>query len=442
MANSTETTAQQDPSYGGATTADLLKQIQLQAGSNTELRNALLWGAYGESTDHPTAQGSGGGGAFGFTPLPGETWDEMLARYGLTPTSIYEAGPDVTAAINSLYSGGVAGQGAGGPVPSNLSGLAQAEWIAISSEKPEYDIAELQQIASSGEPLTASGNSYYGYTYGANTDPTIGEMVAQQIQAMGGGEVGSGTGTGTGDTSLTGTTGTTGTQSFSPAGNVIGQIAQQIDAFLNPTDSLLGGPVGSIIGDITGLNSAWQAIIQLVDRGITIVGGIGLIILGGYIASRPGKASGTGALRQGVRSYTRGTATGLAQATAYERRLQLRNQYASQRPQRAQRPLRWASRAGETGTYGTPGAGGENVPFSPADIPGGGPGAKTPASAVLGLPRGAGKPARRGGGTPARQRPRVTVTLRRMGTALPAGEAGEARVIETTARQIGRRKAE
>lgn len=429
--NPAANTPQNDPSYSGQSTQDLLRQIQLQAGSNTDLRNALLWGAYGESTDHPTAQGSGGGGAFGFTPLPGESWESMLSRYGLNDQTIYEAGPDVTAAIQSLYAGGVSGQGAGGPVPTNLGTIALAEWEAISSEKPWGDIAEMQQIASSGQPLTAPGNSYFGYTYGKSTDPSIAATVQAQINQMGGGLVaGSGGGTDLTSTS-TGSGSTSGNQSFSPAGNVVGRIAQEIDAFENPTSALPGGLLSGVIGDITGLSAIWQAGIQLADRALTVLGGIGLLILGGYIASRPGKDSGTGALRQGTRSFVRGTATGMAQTSAYEDRLRLRNQYRDRTPE--PKPLRWASRAGETPSYSTAGSGGENAPFSPGDIPGGGGGATSPASGVLGLPRAAGRPARRGSGTPARQRPSVSVTLRKMGTALPAGEAGEARVIETTA---------
>jgi hypothetical protein len=239
-------------------------------------------------------------------------------------------------------------------------------------------------------------------------------VVQSQINQMGGGLV-----TATGDsTSLTSssTGSTTGNQSFSPAGNVIGKIAQQIDAFENPKDSLPGGVVSSILGDITGLSAVWQAGIQLADRALTIVGGIALVILGAHIASRPGKESGTGAIRQGTRSFVRGTATGMAQSSAYENRLRLREQYRYRKPDKEPAPLRWASRAGETPSYGAAGGG-----------------ATTPASGVLGLPRATGRPARTGSGTPARRGSNVRVTIRRMATALPAGEAGEARVIETTA---------
>lgn len=439
--NPAANTPQNDPSYTGQTSADLLKQITLQSGSDIQLRNALLWGAWGESTDHPTSQGSGGGGAFGFTPLRGESWDSMLARYGLTSTSIYQAGPDVTAAIQSLYAGGVSGQGAGGAVPTNLSDLALAEWEAISSEKPWGDTAELNQIAQSGQPLSNPGNQFEGiYTYGESTDPNIGNVVASQITKLNAGQIPTTSPDLSGDTLTSSTsTGGSGTSSdtFSPAGNVIGKIAQEIDAFLNPTSALPGGVVAGAIGDITGLSAIWQAGIQLVDRGITILGGIGLILLGAHIASQPGKDSGTGALRQGARSFVRGTATGMAQSAAYENRLQLREQYRYRKPAKVPDALRWSSRAGEQPDYTTAGDGGENDPFGPGDIPGGSGGTTTPASDILrGLPRAAGRPARTGSGTPARRRSNVRVSIRTMGTALPAGEATALpRVIETTARR-------
>lgn len=150
--------------YYGSTPQDLAYQIASQAGSDTELATALAFGAESESGFDPTSSGSGGVGAFGFTPP---------SAWGLTWGSAQQAGPSV-AAILPAYQASIAGTGTPGyreyqatgayGVPSNLTGAAQAEFVTIAAEGPEYDISELTQIAQTGRVAQ--------YGAAAREDPT------------------------------------------------------------------------------------------------------------------------------------------------------------------------------------------------------------------------------------------------------------------------------
>jgi hypothetical protein len=171
-------------SYYGSDTASLIDQIVAQSGGDTTLEAALLWGAQGESGQIGTAGTPSAGGFFGFTPP---------SAYGLSWAQAQEAGPAV-AAILPHY------QEAETQAPNTLSGLALAEWIAIGGESPAFDSQEQAQIAQTGMPLTSDpyhwpGGDYGGtyvaannFTYGENTDPTIGSVVSKEAAQIGAGQ--------------------------------------------------------------------------------------------------------------------------------------------------------------------------------------------------------------------------------------------------------------
>lgn len=132
--------------------AQLVSAILAEAPSQ-EIASALLVGSYGESGQDPNSSGSGGGGAFGFTSSnyagdatapPAQQVQDILPSY-------------IDAAAN---------------VPSNLTGAAQAEWIALNAERPvDYNYnssgqypyyspygGESQQIAATNAPTQYGGN--------------------------------------------------------------------------------------------------------------------------------------------------------------------------------------------------------------------------------------------------------------------------------------------
>jgi hypothetical protein len=111
---------------------------------NKELQRALLVGSYGESGWDPFDSGSGGGGAFGFTP----------PSY---PASLETAPPsEQVAAILPAY------QSAQTQCPSSITNpAARAQWIAIAGERPEFDTAEMATIERTNAPTTYGANSSY-----------------------------------------------------------------------------------------------------------------------------------------------------------------------------------------------------------------------------------------------------------------------------------------
>jgi hypothetical protein len=179
-----------DTSYYGSSQQDIIQQIVDQSGGDVNLEEALLWGAQGESGTGSNMGSPSAGGIFGFTPP---------SAFGLSYEQAQQAGPAVAAILPSY-------QQAETGVPSDLQGLARAEYIAIGGEKPAFDTAEQAQIAATGQPLTADpymwgggdyGGSYVSanaFTYGENTDPSIGQVVQQEL----GGFIPSGGGTGAG----------------------------------------------------------------------------------------------------------------------------------------------------------------------------------------------------------------------------------------------------
>lgn len=106
---------------------------------------ALLVGSYGESGWNPEATSPGAYGAFQFTP-PGS--------YG--PGSVVGASPAAqVAAILPSYVEWAA------RVPAHLTGAAQAEWVALGAERPEYYDRDQATIEQTGTPTTYGANFSY-----------------------------------------------------------------------------------------------------------------------------------------------------------------------------------------------------------------------------------------------------------------------------------------
>lgn len=148
-------------------TDHLLSAIQTQA-PNLPTEQAMLVGSYGESGWDPYAQGSGGGGAFGFTP----------PNY---PASLETAPPSKqVAAILPAYTQ------AQQAVPGTLTNpAAAAEYQALAAERPAGYTAELQQISATNAPTQYGANtSYWVQNWseinkissgsGANSTPNVG----------------------------------------------------------------------------------------------------------------------------------------------------------------------------------------------------------------------------------------------------------------------------
>lgn len=117
----------------------------LSSTNNRQLQQALLVGSYGESGWDPYASGSGGGGAFGFTPPSYPAWLET-------------APPDVQ--VNAILPAYKIAQS---QLPSSITNpAAQAEWIAIAAERPEYDTLRMSMIVLLNYPTIYGANySYY-----------------------------------------------------------------------------------------------------------------------------------------------------------------------------------------------------------------------------------------------------------------------------------------
>lgn len=218
------------PSAGAAPTdtedqAGLVSQILAQAPSQT-IASALLVGSSGESNQNPLSAspgaldssgqytGVGGYGAFGFTSS--EYTSPGGAHYvppGAPPSA------QVAAILPSYLS-------AASQVPPNLTGAAQAEWIAIDAEAPLGESTELAAISSSGGTTT----------YGANTSFNAqgAYLQAQQEESLGGlpgGYTGSGSsGSGTSSSASTGSGG-----AGAPASNSsLYKALQSVNGWLNP----------------------------------------------------------------------------------------------------------------------------------------------------------------------------------------------------------------
>lgn len=151
----------------GYSKKDLISSI-LSSTSNRNLQEALLVGGMGESNLNPLSTSPGystnpimgvsGGGPFGFTP--------PFSKVVFNPkSSVAEELPQYKAALTGTGGAGATEFQATGKygVPTNLTGAAKAEFIAIAAERPEYDTSELKQIAATNKTTT----------YGANTSYTV-----------------------------------------------------------------------------------------------------------------------------------------------------------------------------------------------------------------------------------------------------------------------------
>jgi hypothetical protein len=142
---------------------------------DTRVQEALLFGAFGESTwvNAPGPPPNRWGGYFGFTP------PNYSSTLWTAPAT------EQVAAIGPSYLDAIAGTGTPGwresqagftpGVPPNIGGAALAEYLTIAAEGPEYDYAEMQSIVGSNQPASQ---------YGANTGvtPSVAVSAYNQIQ--------------------------------------------------------------------------------------------------------------------------------------------------------------------------------------------------------------------------------------------------------------------
>jgi hypothetical protein len=139
-----------------ADTQDLMNAILAQAGT-AQTAAALLVGSYGESGWDPFASGSGGGGAFGFTPPSYPAWLETAAP----ATQV--------AAILPAYLANLP------LIPASITNpAARAEWQAIASERPLNDTTDMAEIEATNAPTTYGAN----FSYSVQNWDLIAEIVA------------------------------------------------------------------------------------------------------------------------------------------------------------------------------------------------------------------------------------------------------------------------
>ena len=124
----------------------LVAQI-LRQSPDRDVALALLMGAMGEGTLNPKSSGTGGGGAFGFTPP-------------YYPAALETAVPSQqVAAIMPKYIA------AAQKLPRNVTGSARAEWIALNAERPaDVDNASVAYMQARGQ-----------YPYQSPVKPGMGE---------------------------------------------------------------------------------------------------------------------------------------------------------------------------------------------------------------------------------------------------------------------------
>lgn len=123
---------------------ELLAAIAAQA-PNRVVHAALLVGSYGESNWDPQAVSPGAYGAFQFTP-PGS--------YG--PGS--EVGVSPAAQVQAIRAEYVE---VASRVPPHLTGPAQAEWVALGAERPEFYEEDQATIERTNEPTSYGANDWY-----------------------------------------------------------------------------------------------------------------------------------------------------------------------------------------------------------------------------------------------------------------------------------------
>jgi hypothetical protein len=155
-----------------ANTSALQKAIA-QLAPNQTIQQALLVGSYGESAWDPNAAGSGGYGAFGFTsPEYTDPSSPTFVPPGATPSQ-------QVAAILPAYTAAAA------QVPSNLTGPAQAEWIALGAERPLNYQAQQQQIAATNRPTTYGANTSYSVQNWGQISGVVASQPAQNTSSSG-----------------------------------------------------------------------------------------------------------------------------------------------------------------------------------------------------------------------------------------------------------------
>ena len=169
-------------------------QAIMSATQDPRLQAALLVGATGESNLNPMSSGSGGGGAFGFTP----------PNY---PASLETASPqEQVAAIIGSYEQSLA------KLPASVTDpAAQAEWIALGAERPgSKDVPGSQYW----ERQAVIEKTNAPTMYGANTSYTVQNW--NDINQYMGGKLGASVATQNASAGAGGTTTTSGASNTTP----------------------------------------------------------------------------------------------------------------------------------------------------------------------------------------------------------------------------------
>jgi hypothetical protein len=143
--------------------ADLVAAIK-GATSDTQLQEALLFGAYGESGWNPNSGGPSAGGYWGFTEPyydAATLWDAPAAQQ--------------VAAILPSY------QQAENTAPAGLTGAAAMEYIVLGAEKPAFSTPATIRAY----PTTVSGGTEYqlGYAYTPGVSIPPGGISQQEVIA-------------------------------------------------------------------------------------------------------------------------------------------------------------------------------------------------------------------------------------------------------------------
>ena len=144
--------------------SDLLSAIQ-NATSDTTLQEALLFGAYGESGWAPNSGTPAAGGYWGFT-----------APYYDSATLWDAPASQQVAAILPSY------QNQEQNIPSNLSGAAAAEYLALGAEAPAFSTP----ATIKAYPTTVQGGTEYqlGYSYTPGVPIPPGGISEQEVIAQ------------------------------------------------------------------------------------------------------------------------------------------------------------------------------------------------------------------------------------------------------------------
>ena len=207
----------------------LATAVQAEAPGNTELQQALLFGAYGESGWGANMGSPSAGGYYGFTPP---------SAFGIT----FAQAQDPTTATAAILPSYQRVQAAG--VPSSITNPeARAEWIALNAEQPagvDPSNPSVQTGTSAQEQAQIQSSNQPTY-YGQNTSFTGQSDVWAAIVGATGGKGSSSTPTQTPSKSQTSTSSSSATfAGIKLPGGLTGTIVGYVGMFLGLVIIIVG----------------------------------------------------------------------------------------------------------------------------------------------------------------------------------------------------------